>query len=76
MLARNFLTGVREADRGRQGCDTTLSITFTLGTPPGGLPADFQENEQVTQTLKMCNLLPLFEVFTEEQEAIASFAKS
>jgi anti-sigma B factor antagonist len=33
-------------------------------------------SKQVTQTLKMCNLLPLFEVFSEEQQAISSFAKS
>jgi anti-anti-sigma regulatory factor len=42
----------------------------------GGALKLVNPSKQVIQTLKMCNLLPLFEVFSEEQEAISSFAKS
>ena len=33
-------------------------------------------SKQVLQTLRMCSLLPLFEIFDEEKVAIASFGRS
>jgi anti-anti-sigma regulatory factor len=33
-------------------------------------------SKQVAQTLRMCHVLPLFEVYSNENEAISSFAAS
>jgi len=67
------LTGVNRMDSSGIGL---LVMIMSSTKEAGGALKLVNPSKQVTQTLKMCNLLPLFEVFSEEQEAISSFAKS
>jgi anti-sigma B factor antagonist len=67
------LTGVTRMDSSGIGL---LVMIMSSTKEAGGALKLVNPSKQVTQTLKMCNLLPLFEVFSEEQEAISSFSKS
>jgi anti-sigma B factor antagonist len=67
------LTGVNRMDSSGIGL---LVMIMSSTKEAGGALKLVNPSKQVIQTLKMCNLLPLFEVFSEEQEAISSFAKS
>ena len=67
------LTGVNRMDSSGIGL---LVMIMSSTKEAGGALKLVNPSKQVTQTLKMCNLLPLFEVFSEEQEAISSFARS
>jgi anti-sigma B factor antagonist len=67
------LTGVNRMDSSGIGL---LVMIMSSSKEAGGALKLVNPSKQVTQTLKMCNLLPLFEVFSEEQQAITSFAKS
>jgi anti-sigma B factor antagonist len=51
-----------------------LVKSLTTAKQAGGSLKLVNPSKPALQTLKMCNLLPLFEVFTEESEAIQSFA--
>jgi anti-sigma B factor antagonist len=67
------LTGVNRMDSSGIGL---LVMIMSSTKEAGGALKLVNPSKQVTQTLKMCNLLPLFEVFSEEHQAISSFAKS
>ena len=67
------LTGISRMDSSGIGL---LVMIMSTTKEAGGALKLVNPSKQVTQTLKMCNLLPLFEVFSEEQEAISSFAQS
>jgi anti-sigma B factor antagonist len=67
------LTGISRMDSSGIGL---LVMIMSSTKEAGGALKLVNPSKQVTQTLKMCNLLPLFEVFSEEQQAISSFAKS
>jgi anti-sigma B factor antagonist len=67
------LTAVTRMDSSGIGL---LVMIMSSTKEAGGALKLVNPSKQVTQTLKMCNLLPLFEVFSEEQEAISSFSKS
>jgi anti-sigma B factor antagonist len=67
------LTGVSRMDSSGIGL---LVMILSSTKEAGGSLKLVNPSKQVTQALKLCNLLPLFEVFTEEQEAISSFASS
>ncbi|MBB5339408.1 STAS domain-containing protein [Tunturiibacter gelidoferens] len=67
------LTGISRMDSSGIGL---LVMIMSSTKEAGGALKLVNPSKQVTQTLKMCNLLPLFEVFSEEQEAISSFSKS
>lgn len=64
------LTGVKRMDS--SGIGLLVMILSTTKESGGSLKL-VNPSKQVTQTLKMCNLLPLFEVYTDEQEAISSY---
>lgn len=51
-----------------------LVKALQLSKAAGGSVKLVNPSKIVLQTLTMCRLLPLFEVFSEEQDAIASFA--
>ncbi|WP_158944537.1 STAS domain-containing protein [Granulicella sp. S190] len=65
------LTGVTRMDSSGVGL---LVMILSSTKEAGGSLKLVNPSKQVTQVLKMCNLLPLFEVFDEEQAAISSFA--
>jgi anti-sigma B factor antagonist len=67
------LTGITRMDSSGIGL---LVMIMSSTKEAGGALKLVNPSKQVTQTLKMCNLLPLFEIFSEEQEAISSFAPS
>jgi anti-sigma B factor antagonist len=67
------LTGVSRMDSSGIGL---LVMIMSSTKEAGGSLKLVNPSKQVTQALKLCNLLPLFEVFTEEDQAIASFAAS
>jgi anti-sigma B factor antagonist len=67
------LTGVSRMDSSGIGL---LVMILSSTKEAGGSLKLVNPSKQVTQALKLCNLLPLFEVFTEEQDAISSFAAS
>ena len=48
--------------------------SLTSAKKAGGSLKLVNPSKPALQTLKMCNLLPLFEVYTEEDEAVQSFA--
>jgi anti-sigma B factor antagonist len=66
------LTGVGRLDSSGIGL---LVMILRSAKEAGGSLKLVNPSTQVTQVLRMCNLLPLFEVYGEEQEAIASFAR-
>ena len=65
------LTGVSRMDSSGIGL---LVMIMSSTKEAGGSLKLVNPSKQVTQALKLCNLLPLFEVFTEEEQAVASFA--
>jgi anti-sigma B factor antagonist len=67
------LTGVNRMDSSGIGL---LVLILTSTTEVGGSLKLVNPSKQVIQTLKMCNLLPLFEVYSDEQEAISSYSTS
>ena len=67
------LTGVGRIDSSGIGL---LVMILSSTKEAGGSLKLVNPSKQVTQALKLCNLLPLFEVFTEEEQAISSFAAS
>ncbi len=74
--AKNFvlnLTGVTRMDSSGIG---QLVMILSSTKEMGGALKLVNPSKQVTQALKMCSLLPLFEVFSEEETAISSFAAS
>jgi len=64
------LTGVNRMDSSGIGL---LVMILSSTKEAGGSLKLVNPSKQVAQTLKMCNLLALFEVYSEEQEAISSF---
>jgi anti-sigma B factor antagonist len=48
--------------------------SLTTAKQSGGSLKLVNPSKPALQTLKMCNLLPLFEVYTEESDAVQSFA--
>jgi anti-sigma B factor antagonist len=66
------LTGVGRLDSSGIGL---LVMVLRSAKEAGGSLKLVNPSTQVTQVLRMCNLLPLFEVYGEEQEAITSFAR-
>jgi anti-sigma B factor antagonist len=67
------LTGVGRMDSSGIGL---LVMILSSTKESGGSLKLVNPSKQVTQALKLCNLLPLFEVYTEEEQAISSFAAS
>ena len=67
------LTGVGRIDS--SGIGLLVEILCSTKKEGGSLKL-VNPSKQVLQTLRMCSLLPLFEVFSEEKEAIASFGQS
>jgi anti-sigma B factor antagonist len=67
------LTGVNRMDSSGIGL---LVLILTSTKEAGGSLKLVNPSRQVIQTLKMCNLLPLFQVYTDEQEAISSYSTS
>ncbi len=65
------LEGVSKMDSSGIGL---LVMILTSTKEAGGSLKLVNPSKQVAQTLKMCNVLPLFEVYPEEKEAITSFA--
>ena len=65
------LSDVRWIDSSGVG---VLVKSLTSTKQAGGSLKLVNPSKPALQTLKMCNLLPLFEVFTEEAEAVLSFA--
>ena len=65
------LTGVGRLDSSGIGL---LVMILRSTKEAGGSLKLVNPSTQVTQALRMCQLLPLFEVFDEEQAAITSFA--
>jgi anti-sigma B factor antagonist len=53
-----------------------LMMMLTSTKEAGGSLKLVNPSKQVTQALRMCSVLPLFEVYPEEKEAIASFVGS
>jgi len=51
-----------------------LVKSLTAAKQSGGSLKLVNPSKPALQTLKMCNLLPLFEVYTEESDAVQSFA--
>jgi anti-sigma B factor antagonist len=51
-----------------------LVKSLTTAKQSGGSLKLVNPSKPALQTLKMCNLLPLFEVYTEESDAVQSFA--
>jgi anti-sigma B factor antagonist len=51
-----------------------LVMMLTSAKEAGGSVKLVNPSKQVTQSLKMCHVFPLFEVYAEEDEAISSFA--
>jgi len=64
------LSDVRWVDSSGVG---VLVKSLTSAKQVGGSLKLVNPSKPALQTLKMCNLLPLFEVFAEESEAIQSF---
>jgi len=50
-----------------------LVKSLTAAKQSGGSLKLVNPSKPALQTLKMCNLLPLFEVYTEESDAVQSF---
>jgi anti-sigma B factor antagonist len=67
------LTGVSRMDSSGIGL---LVMIMSSSKEAGGSLKLVNPSKQVTQALKLCNLLPLFEIFAEEEQAMASFAAS
>jgi anti-sigma B factor antagonist len=65
------LTGVGRLDSSGIGL---LVMILRSTKEAGGSLKLVTPSTQVTQALRMCQLLPLFEVFDEEEAAITSFA--
>jgi anti-sigma B factor antagonist len=51
-----------------------LVRSLTSAKQAGGSLKLVNPSKHAVQTLKMCNLLPLFDVYAEESEAVQSFA--
>lgn len=64
------LSDVRWVDSSGVG---VLVKSLTSAKQVGGSIKLVNPSKPALQTLKMCNLLPLFEVYAEESEAIESF---
>lgn len=64
------LSDVRWVDSSGIG---VLVKSLTAAKQVGGSIKLVNPSKPALQTLKMCNLLPLFEVYAEESEAIESF---
>lgn len=64
------LSDVRWVDSSGLG---VLVKSLTAAKQVGGSIKLVNPSKPALQTLKMCNLLPLFEVYAEESEAIESF---
>jgi len=64
------LSDVRWVDSSGIG---VLVKSLTAAKQVGGSLKPVNPSKPALQTLKMCNLLPLFEVYAEESEAIESF---
>ena len=64
------LSDVRWVDSSGIG---VLVKSLTAAKQVGGSLKLVNPSKPALQTLKMCNLLPLFEVYAEESEAIESF---
>lgn len=67
------LEGVSRMDSSGIGL---LVMMLTSTKEAGGSLKLINPSKQVTQALRMCNVLPLFEVYSEEKQAISSFAAS
>lgn len=65
------LSDVRWVDSSGVG---VLVKSLTSAKQVGGSLKLVNPSKPALQTLKMCNLLPLFDVFDEESEAVQSFA--
>ena len=65
------LSDVRWVDSSGVG---VLVKSLTSAKQAGGSLKLVNPSKPALQTLKMCNLLPLFDVFDEESEAVQSFA--
>ena len=65
------LSDVRWVDSSGVG---VLVKSLTSAKQAGGSLKLVNPSKPALQTLKMCNLLPLFDVYTEEAEAVQSFA--
>lgn len=53
-----------------------LVLILTSSKEAGGSLKLVNPSRQVTQVLQMCCVLPLFEVFSDDQQAIESFSQS
>jgi anti-sigma B factor antagonist len=67
------LAGVTKLDSSGIGL---LVMILTSTKELGGSLKLVNPSKQVAQTLRMCHVLPLFEVYSNENEAISSFAAS
>jgi anti-sigma B factor antagonist len=65
------LSDVRWVDSSGVGA---LVKSLTSAKKAGGSLKLVNPSKPALQTLKMCNLLPLFDVYTEEDEAVQSFS--
>jgi anti-sigma B factor antagonist len=53
-----------------------LVLIFTSAKEAGGSLKLVNPSRQVKQVLQMCCVLPLFELFSDEQQAVASFSQT
>lgn len=72
---RRFVFDLTELTRvDSSGIGLLVEVLYAMKKDGGSLKL-VNPSKQVMQTLKMCSLLALFEIYTEQPEAIASFAQ-
>ncbi len=71
-----FVFDLEEVSRIDSSGVGVLVLILTSSKEAGGSLKLVNPSRQVTQVLQMCCVLPLFELFSDEQQAIASFSQT